>query len=391
MGKGKNFAIGLSGVLIGGMLLSGGVALADTSGSTTVASLTGKIPWVGKMLGHGGGFLGDRGGMFGGRGGMMGEKGWFGAAGAGLSQANLEQLVKEGTITQAKADEIQAYIDKTQKEKQAQLEQMKNMTPEERKALLGKKNTGDSVKLKGPQDLLTALVENSILTQAEADAVKAKLNELAQAQSRQKISDSLKTLVDKGTITQEQSDKILQSFAEAPAKREALAQKIENMTVKEARQYMLDNKGIPQNPLGQLVADGVITQAQADAFQAAMVETAQKENQQRAADGLKALVDKGTITQDQADKILAKLASVKTDQEALREKLKSMTKEELQQYMKDNQVKREDPISQLVTDGTITQDQANALRGIAGLGGKGGPGGKGGKGGPMARGDGWRM
>lgn len=382
MGKVKNVAIGLSGVLIGGMLLSGGVALANPGGSSAVASLTGKIPWVGQMLGH-------RGGMMEGRGGLMGGKGQFGPAGSKLSQVNLAELVKEGTITQAKADEIQAYIDKTEQDQQARKEQLKNMTPEQRKAAgeTFDKATGP----KGRQDLLTALVQNNILSQAEADTVKTKLDELAQAQSRQKISDSLKTLVDKGTITQEQADKILKGFADAAANREALAQKIENMTVKEARQYMQDNQGKPQNPLGQLVTDGVITQAQADAFQAAMAETAQKESQQRVADGLKALAGKGTITQDQADKILAKLASVRTDQEALREKLKNMTAEERQQYMKDNQVRPQDPISQLVTDGTITQQQADALAGIVGKAGMaGGMRGIGGMGGPMGH-DGWRM
>lgn len=347
MGKGKNLAIGISGVLIGGMLLTGGMAFADSSGTSTVTNLANKIPWVGQMMGH--------------RGGMMGAKGQFGA-GAMLSQDNLNQLVKEGTITQAKADEIKAYMEKL-------------------------KTTGNSAIPKGRKDILTQLVTNKILTQAEADTIKTKLNELAQAKSQQQISDALKVLVDKGTITQEQSDKILKSYTAAAANREVQAQKIENMTVKEARQYLEDNRGKQQNPLEQLVTDGVITQAQVEAFQNAMADNAQKQNQQRMADDLKTLVDKGTITQAQADKILAKLETVQKDREALREKIKNMTAAERQQYMKDNQDKPDDPISQLVTDGTITQDQANALGGIVG---RPGMGGMGGKGGPKARGGGWR-
>ena len=352
MGKGKNLAIGVSGVLIGGMLLTGGLAFADSSGTSTVANLANKVPWVGQMMGA--------------RGGMMGAKGQLEAQGAKLSQENLNQLVKEGTITQAKADEIRTFIDKTEKEKNT---------------------TGNSVKLKGRPDSLAELVTNKILTQAEADNIKTELNELAQAQSQQQISDALKVLVDKGTITQEQSDNILKGYADAAANREAQAQKIENMTVKEARQYMEDNRGKQQNPLDQLVTDGVITQAQVEAFQNAMAENAQKQNQQRIADDLKALVDKGTITQAQVDKILAKLDTVQKDQEALREKIKNMTAEERQQYMKDNKAKPQNPISQLVSDSTITQDQANALGGIVE---RHGMGGMEGKGGPMARGGGRR-
>jgi polyhydroxyalkanoate synthesis regulator phasin len=339
MGKGKNLAIGISGVLIGGMLLTGGMAFAASSGNSTATNLANKIPWVGQMMGH-------RGGMMDGRGGMMGAKGQFGVGGAMLSQENLDQLVKEGTITQAKADEIKAY--------------------------------DNSMVAKGRRGLLNELVTSKILTQAEADTIQVKLKELGQAQSQQQISDSLKTLVDKGTITQEQSDKILKSFADAAANRAAQAQKIENMTVKEARQYMQDNQGKTHNSLEQLVTDGVITHDQADAFKDAMAENAQKQNQQRISDGLKALVDKGTITQAQADKILAKLDTVQKDREALREKIKNMTAEERQQYMKNNQLKPENPISQLVTDGTITQEQADALAGIVG------------KGGPIARGGGRR-
>lgn len=378
MGKGKKLVMGVSGILIGGMLLSGGMAFAETSNNSTVAKLAGKVPWVGQMIGHRGGMMGDRAGL-------MGVKGQFGAPGASLSQENLDQLVKEGTITQATADQIKAYIEKTNQEMKDLAEKMKSMTPEERKAAksdtLGGRQKG--------QDLLTQLVKNNILSQEQADAIQAKLQEMAQTEKQQKISDILKTLVDSGTINQEQSDKILKSFADSAADREAQAQKLENMTVKEARQYIMDNRGQPQNYLGQLVTDGVITQAQADAFKNAMAADVQKQNQQRAADGLKSLVDKGTITQDQADKILAKLESFKTEQGALSEKIRNMTAEERQQHLKDNQVKPENPISQLVADGTITQDQANALTGIigkAGIGGKSGMGGKAGMGGKSGMG-----
>ena len=302
MGKGKKLAIGISGILIGGILLSGGMAFAESSGNSRVAKLAGKIPWVGQKMGH--------------RGGIIGVKGQFGTLGVRLCLENLDQLVEEGTITQVKADEIRT-------------------------------------------------------------------------KRQQKISDVLETLVGNGTISREQSDKILKSFADAAAYREAEAEKIENMTVREARQYIMDNRGKPQNNLGQLVTDGVIIQEQADAFKNAMALNAQALNQQRLTDGMKALVDKGTITQDQVNKILAKLESVRTDKEAYREKIKNMTPEERQEYIKTNRFKPQNPINQLTTEGTLTQEQAKALRGITGFGGKPGFGGKqsrGDKTGPIGRG-----
>jgi len=183
-------------------------------------------------------------------------------------------------------------------------------------------------------------------------------------QHQQQISDSLKSLVEKGTITLEQSDKILKQFEDAKKDREALAQKMENMTLKEIRQYMQDNQRKPQNPINQLVSDGVISQEQADAFQATMKETAQKQKRQQISDGLKALVEKKTITQEQAAKILKQLEAAQKDREALFEKAKDMTPEERRQYMRNNKGKFQNPISQLVEDGTITQEQAKAIRDI---------------------------
>jgi len=92
-------------------------------------------------------------------------------------------------------------------------------------------------------------------------------NEAAQKQKQQQISDSLKALVENDTITQEQSDKILQQFEAAGKDRKALFDKMENMTLKEIRQYMQANKGkISGNPIGELVTDGIITQDQANAI-----------------------------------------------------------------------------------------------------------------------------
>lgn len=187
-------------------------------------------------------------------------------------------------------------------------------------------------------------------------------------QHQLKISDSLKTLMEEGTLTKDQSDKILKQFEDAQKNHEALREKMERVK--------------PQNPLSQLVEDGTITHEQADAFQATMRETAQKINQQRVSDSFKELVEKGTITQEQSDKILKKLEDAQKDREALFEKMQSMTMEERRQYMQDNKEKPQDFLSQLVADATITEDQAKAIGDILPhrKGGQGGLGGQGFKG-----------
>ncbi len=379
----KTVITALSGVLVGGLMLSGGLALATDNGSTVVSKLADKVPILVKM-GH--------------RGGIGMEKGnvKFGIGEAKLSQQTLDQLVKEGIITQAKADEIKAYIDKKNQEMQAQLDKIKNMTPEERQAYFEQQKTGNQgARVKIKQDIYTELVNNNILTQAQVDTIKAKLTELAEAEQQQLISDSLKALVDKGTVTQEQSDKILQAFNAAKDEKKALADKIDNMTVKEAREYLRGNKEIKQGPLEKLVADAVITQAQADAFQTTMKETAQKAEQQRLTEGLQALVTKGTLTQEQADKILAAIEAGRKDKANQAEKIEAVKPKEQGQHSVVKKVKFQDPISQLVTDGVITEAQAQAVREVVGPSGHGlviefggpvGPGGPDFDGGGMHRG-----
>ncbi|PKM45961.1 MAG: hypothetical protein CVV03_06030 [Firmicutes bacterium HGW-Firmicutes-8] len=232
MEKKKTFATALVAVLIGGILISGGLVFADETSPVT-KDFTGKIPFFGKVMKH--------------RGGMMQGKGMVGRA--ILSQATLDQLVKDKVITQNKADEIKAYIDKTEKDMQARLEEMKKQTPEERKALMEKQRTeNQGISPKVRQDLFTELVNNSILTQEQADTIKAKLGEIAQKEKQQQLTDRLKALVEKGTITQGQSDEILKQCEDTQEERQALFEKMQAL-----------------NPINQLVTNGTITQDQANA------------------------------------------------------------------------------------------------------------------------------
>lgn len=378
----------LSGVLVGGMLLSGSVAFADDATKTTVKDFAGKLV-SGEFGGKGGG-LGkggfERGGF--GKGDLAGD--FLGGPGRGhgseLSEENLAQLVSDGVITQEKADAIKAYTDKLTEEKEAKAEEMKakmeelkNLTPGERKAQF-EQNAGDKkAGFEDRKDLFTELVSNNILTQDEADAIKASLKEKAAAESRQKTADNLSDLVEKGTLTQTQVDQILDKYESIQKDREAQMEKMKAMTDDERKAYFEANKDNAQKPAdleSQLVEAGIITQEQADAIKANMTEKAEKENQQRLTDKLAAFVEKGTITQDQSDKILAALNTAQEAQKANLEKLKDMTQEEREQYfqtIKENakddsgehkKGDRVNPLSQLVEDGTLTQEQADAIGGL---------------------------
>lgn len=232
----KILATAVGGVLIGGMLLSGGVALADESSGAQTPGLAGKIPVLGQMMKHWGG--------------KAPGAGRFEARGPKLTQETLSQLVTDGVITQEKADEITAFISKEDQGTSQGTSQ----------------GTEQGLKVHFRTDLLSQMVTNNILTQEQADNIKTKLREDAQKQQQQHQSDILQGLVQKGTITQEQSDKILAQLTAAEKDRQAEMEKIRSMTPEERRQYMQTDKEKPQNPISQLVTDGVISQDQATAI-----------------------------------------------------------------------------------------------------------------------------
>lgn len=150
----KTLVKALGGMLVGGMLLSGGMVYAEAPGINS-GDREGKTPLVNSQTFH--------------------AKGHHKAGGCNMFQANLDQMVKDGVITQDKADRIKVFMDDRRKEKQARREQWKKLSPEERKDLIEKwKNDKDG---RGRGSLLSDLVKNNIITQQEADAIKVKMKE----------------------------------------------------------------------------------------------------------------------------------------------------------------------------------------------------------------------
>jgi len=74
------------------------------------------------------------------------------------------------------------------------------------------------------------------------------------------------------------------------------------------------------------------------------------------------LVASNQITQAQADQIIARQKQLQTERQQLREKMRDMTKAERETLRKQNRAEKVDLLTQLVTEGTITQEQADAIK-----------------------------
>jgi hypothetical protein len=163
----------------------------------------------------------------------------------------LKTLVSAGTITQAEADSIVALSKEKAAASKAEVDKIKNMTDAERKAYFESIKAQNGGK-KG--DIFAQAVSSGILTQEKADTAKAKLSETRAAERKAKTTEALSGLVTAGTITQEQSNKIL-TYIDTLKSNKATSGTTAAGTQKSEK----------NNALSSLVEDGTLTQAQLDA------------------------------------------------------------------------------------------------------------------------------
>jgi competence protein ComGC len=152
-------------------------------------------------------------------------------------KTKLDTLVTAGTITQDQENKILEYVNQKNAEIQAEMEKVKNMTKEERDAYFK-----DKAKVKS--DLFSELVSKEIITQAQADQISKNVSDKAKSsvkapEPRGDFLGKIKSLIEQGTITQTDYDKIAEYIKSKDKKTELLA---------------------------GLVSDGIITQEKADAI-----------------------------------------------------------------------------------------------------------------------------
>lgn len=174
-------------------------------------------------------------------------------------------------------------------------------------------------------------------------------------------------LVTAGLIDQEIASSITEFIAAKDAERDIEREKVQAMTVEERQAYFEEKSTeVKVNLFDELVTDGILTQTQADAIHD-YVQTERRAAQEAKMTAILAtLVTDNTITQAQADAILANMEVQQAAREAERDLVDAMTDAERDAYFADR-VKTH-PLDNLVEDGTITQEQADAVTGEMGHG-----------------------
>lgn len=161
-------------------------------------------------------------------------------------QNRLKAAVAANIITQAESDKITTYI--------TAQEESKSAAPK----------TGVKPDSHKRPDLFAKLVTNNILTQEKADALKISFKNQRAAEEKQRLETSLQGFVTDKTITKEQSTKIINALTAFKDSRKSAIEKASSMTEAERKAYFESLKESYVDPLKTLVNDGTITQAQAD-------------------------------------------------------------------------------------------------------------------------------
>ncbi|MBP2653939.1 MAG: hypothetical protein H6Q73_1508 [Firmicutes bacterium] len=186
---------------------------------------------------------------------------------------------------------------------------------------------------------------------------------------RPPIENNLKKLVNDRIITQAQADKVLAFFNEKAKKRQANCDKMKNMTPEERQAFMDKNRKAPEDLIRDLAKKANLTKEQAqtvaDALRPPMHPGMQPppppNMQQNIEASLKKLVNNTVITQAQSDSILTFLKEKAKNRQADFDKMKSMPPEDRHTFMEKNRKAPEDLIRDLAQKVNLTEDQAKAV------------------------------
>ncbi|HBV98193.1 MAG: hypothetical protein JL50_00210 [Peptococcaceae bacterium BICA1-7] len=304
------------------------------------------------------------------------------AANQNVLKEALADLVTAGTITQAQSDEVLTYFE--------------NKTPEKPVFKVTPPAEG-AIKMDGPKlvakfvDPLKDLVDRGTITQDQAQAIRDKMDDIAGRQMQQQWQTSLDKLVGEGTITRDQAGQILEFLAAEKQRMQSMLEQVEDVSKEQGIQSFKENLGDIKDPVSRIVDQGIINQQQAGALRQAMpslptVARMQKPSPEQLQANLDVLAAKGTITQDQTGQILDFLAANDQKMKDILDQVKNSDLQENRQYIKQNLADFKDPVSQMVDQGIISQQQADAVREAVGFSGvviKEGPLGGGVSGGQM--------
>ena len=288
----------------------------------------------------------------------------------GAMAMDFSNLVSESIIDQATADKMAEYMSQMEAPQNMGRESIKPMTEAEKQTHFESNKPAERV------DMFTQMAEVGIITQSQADAIKAAMPQMQmpagdfQGRPMEKAMPmNYDNLVAKGIMDQETADKLAAFQTEKEAERKAGMDKMKSMTEEERKAHFENSKNEqPHNVWDEALSAGIITQTQADAIAEAIKEAIPQNfdggfNAKGMGMNLDDLVTKGIIDQATADKVSEYQAKIEAERKTDMDKMKSMTEAECKAAFENTEKPQPiDQLAEMVNAGVITEAQAEAIK-----------------------------
>lgn len=183
---------------------------------------------------------------------------------------------------------------------------------------------------------------------------------------RQKGGNDYSAAIEEGILSQTEADAIITYRGGNQGNREALRAEVEGLTREEARAYMQENGTRSEDPLADLVEEGLLTEEQASELEAFRPDMDNEDRVNRGSMkgnrgnyGYEKAIEEGILTEDDVAAIEAFREANQPDKATLEAELDGLTREEARAYMEDNYPKHD-----LVEEGLLTQEQVDSLEAL---------------------------
>ncbi|MCG8500502.1 MAG: MICOS complex subunit MIC60 [Firmicutes bacterium] len=185
------------------------------------------------------------------------------------------------------------------------------------------------------------------------------------AVNKETLETVLSELVEDGTLTQSEAEGVIAFLEDKAAEKKARWEEMKEMTREERKEYLeayrQENQGQRTSLFGEMVEEGILSEAQVDAIREKKHEKMQELKREKMNEWLSAFVEDEVITQDQADDILDFMEQKAEERKAHCEEIKDMTSEERKEYLEQIREEKKNIFEEMVEEGVITQEQADEM------------------------------
>ncbi|PLX33536.1 MAG: hypothetical protein C0604_03405 [Clostridiales bacterium] len=155
-------------------------------------------------------------------------------------------------------------------------------------------------------------------------------------------------------------DRLLDEMVENGTIEESDVEAIESF-LEEQRELAPEERAHPEEgegPLEFLAGEGVISQETADDIKAGL-ESLREEKREEFE---QSIIDEGILEDYEIEEVLEFMDDYRQEREEMRDELSEMTREERREYMEENREDFQGPLEEMVEEGLISDDQADAIR-----------------------------